>query len=300
MLFHHDNFPTDVLLSLKNRDREQPVTISVALPARNESATVGYIVSLIHDELVAGCGLVDELVVLDDNSTDETAAIATKAGATVHRTSTVAPEFDRIVDGVRKGGKGEALWKSLQVTTGDLVIWCDADIKNFDTRFIRGGIGPLLSDPSIGFVKGFYKRPPDQEGVGGGRVTELVARPLISTLFPHLSHMVQPLSGEFGGRREILEAVPFSRGYAVDLALLIDISEKFGADAIGQIDLGTRIHRSRPLSELGPQAMSILAMAQFKSSGVPLPDELVLSRPTFGDHFVQLGELPALATMNRA
>ncbi len=295
-LFHHDDFPADVLVSLKGRDNTQP-TISVVLPARNEAATVGTIVSTIYDELVAGCGLVDELVVLDDNSTDDTAVIASNAGAMVLSTADIAPDFNRVRDGVRAGGKGEALWKSLQVTTGDLVIWCDADIRNFDTRFIRGGIGPLLSDPSIDFIKGFYERPPDQQGVGGGRVTELVARPLISTLFAHLGHIVQPLSGEFGGRRHVLEAVPFSRGYAVDLALLIDISQKFGTDAIGQVDLGTRIHRSRPLSELGPQAGAIMAMAQSKATGTTVADDLLLYRPTFGDHVIQLGELPPVETI---
>ena len=292
-MFHHDHYTAEFLTQLKGA-ATTPLSISVGLPARNEATTIGTIVEQIYTQLVVDNPLVDQLLVLDDGSTDDTAAIARSAGATVYPSASISPEYDREVGGVRQGGKGEALWKLLKVSNGDLLVWCDADIRNFDPRFVLGCLGPLLTQPEIGFIKGYYQRPLRDDGEGGGRVTELVARPLISTLFPELGHIVQPLSGEFGGRREILEAVPFSRGYAVDLALLIDVSRRFGVETIGQVDLGTRIHRNRPLRQLGPQAAAILAMAYQKADGKLSGDELDLLRPTFGDHRVQIGELPAL------
>ncbi len=292
--FHHSDFSAGNLLQLKQRSGE---TVTVALPARNEAATIGSIVDQLVTELVQKHKLVDEVLVLDDGSTDDTAAIARLAGATVHQSSNIHPEFNRLLNKEIQGGKGEALWKLLRVSTGDIVIWCDADIRNFDTRFILGCLGPLLTHSNIGFMKGFYQRPLRDDGEGGGRVTELVARPIISTLFPHLGHFVQPLSGEFGGRRSILEAVPFSRGYAVDLALLIDISDKFGLHIINQVDLGTRVHRNRPLRELGPQATAILAMALQKSDGKISGNQVDLLRPTVGDQTIQLGELPPINSL---
>ncbi len=294
--FNYSAFTPEHLISLKEAATTNE-TVTVALPARNEAATIGTIVEQIHTELVEDHKLVDELLVLDDHSTDDTAAIARLAGATVHQSGQIHPEFNRISNGTVQGGKGEALWKLLRVSTGDIIIWCDADIRNFDTRFILGCLGPLLTNPATGFVKGFYQRPLRDDGEGGGRVTELVARPIISALFPHLGHFVQPLSGEFGGRRSIVEAVPFSRGYAVDLALLIDISEKFGADVIEQVDLGSRVHRNRPLRELGPQAAAILAMAYQKSNGKISGDQFELLRPTIGNQTIQLGELPPIDSL---
>ncbi|MEL6985390.1 MAG: glucosyl-3-phosphoglycerate synthase, partial [Actinomycetota bacterium] len=262
-LFDHEDMDPEALVEAKRRgvprtgtasEAGRPTTISVVLPARNEEATVGSIVATLHQRLVEQVPLIDELLVIDDGSTDATAAEAAEAGAKVIDAGSVLPTHG-------SGGKGEALWKSLRASQGDLVVWCDADIRNFGERFVLGVIGPLLTRPDIGFVKGFYRRPLNADGEGGGRVTELVARPLIANLFPELGHMVQPLSGEFGGRRELLEAVPFHRGYAVDLGLLIDLSRRFGPDCIGQVDLGTRVHRNRPLRELGPQAAAITAMA---------------------------------------
>ena len=236
--------------------------------------------------------VVDELLVIDDLSQDETALIAEKAGATVYSSGDILAEHDSAREG--EAGKGEALWKSLHVSTGDVIIWCDADIRNFDTRFVVGCLGPLLTRPEIGFVKGFYRRPLNEDGEGGGRVTELMARPLIASLFPELDMMVQPLSGEFGGRREFLEQVPFCRGYAVDLGLLVDLSRRFGVDILAQVDLGSRVHRNRPLRQLGPQSAAILAMA-LRRSGIDVDDPLVMRRPEFGDASIAVGELPPLS-----
>ncbi len=289
-IFDHASSTIDHLLEAKGQTR-----ITVALPARNEAPTIERIVGAIHADLVVGHRLVDELIVIDDHSSDDTAALARSAGATVFPAAGILPEHGL------GHGKGEALWKSLHVSTGDVICWCDADIRNYDNRFVLGLIAPLLSEPDIGFVKGFYRRPVRDDGEGGGRVTELVARPLISTLFPHLGPLVQPLAGEFAGRRCLLEQVPFSRGYAVDLALLIDIAERFGSAAIAQVDLGSRIHRNRPLRELGPQAAAIVHMALRRAgldpasgtAGAPLE----LLRPTLGDVAIEVGDLPPMASL---
>ena len=158
-------------------------------------------------------------------------------------------------------GKGEALWSSVAAAEGDLIAWVDADITDFAARFVTGLLGPLLLWPDIGFVKGYYDRPVSPDGEGGGRVTELAARPLVATLFPQLASIVQPLAGEYAGRRSVLERVPFVQGYGVDLGLLIDIADVEGTDAIAQVDLGSRHHRNRPLHELGPQALAVVQTA---------------------------------------
>lgn len=266
-------------------------TVTVALPAKDEAATIGAIVSAIHSELVIKHALVDELLVIDDHSADETAQIAADSGAKVLSAADILP-------GHGKGhGKGEALWKSLYASSGDLISWCDADIRNYDNRFILGVIGPLLTNPEIGFVKGFYQRPLRDDGEGGGRVTELMARPIIASLFPGLGGLVQPLSGEFGGRRTLLETIHFSQGYAVDLAMLIDVVAANGADVIAQVDLGTRIHRNRPLRELGPQSAAILGMALRRAGFGEVPDELELIRPHMGNASVRVGDRPPVATL---
>ncbi len=266
-------------------------TVTVALPAKDEASTIGPIVSCIHRELVVEHRVVDELLVIDDHSTDETAEIAAQAGATVLSAADILASYG-------KGhGKGEALWKSLYASRGDIITWCDADIRNYDNRFVLGILGPLLSNPDIGFVKGFYQRPLRDDGEGGGRVTELMARPLIASLFPGLSGLVQPLSGEFGGRRALLENIEFSQGYAVDLAMLIDLVAAYGPEVIAQVDLGSRIHRNRPLRELGPQSAAILGMALRRAGLEEVPDELELVRPHMGNASVQVGDRPAVATL---
>jgi glucosyl-3-phosphoglycerate synthase len=248
---HRDFEPTD----LARAKAEQGASISVCIPARNEESTVGAIVSVIHSELVDRIGLVDEVVVLDDDSTDGTARAAAAAGARVEPVATILPEAGP------GSGKGNVLWKSLAVSGGDIVCWVDADLREFGAHFISGLVGPLLTDPAIAFVKGCYDRPLHGAPTGGGRVTELVARPLVSHLFPELARIVQPLGGEYAGRRSVLESVPFVEGWGVELALLVDISRAFGVSSIAQVDLGVREHRNRSLAELAPQAMAILVTA---------------------------------------
>lgn len=261
-------------------------TVTVAIPARNEADTIGPIVSSIRSALMDSAPLVDELVVVDDHSTDDTAAIARGSGALVLDAATVLPDHPG-------PGKGQALWKSLAMTSGDVIVWCDADVDDFDPTVPARLIAPMLRDPDIGFVKANYDRPPPTEG---GRVTEILARPLIATLFPHLAWIGQPLSGEFGGRRRMLEALPFRRGYDVDLALLIDLSERFGVNVMRQVELGPRLHRSRALRDLGPQATEILLMA-LDRAGVERPDEVQLTAPLRPVATVTSSELPPVASV---
>ncbi len=228
--------------------------VSVCLPARDEEATVGPIVAAVVRELVERRGVVDEVVVIDDGSTDGTAAAAAAAGAVVAAADDVLPS-------VGPGtGKGEALWKALHVACGDLLVFLDADLLRFDPDFVTGLLAPLARDPDVGLVKGYYERPG-----GGGRVTELVARPMIRLFFPELAFVRQPLGGEFAARREVLEQVPFVQGYGVDLALLVDVAARFGAGSIAQADLGVRTHRNRPLDELGAQATAVLRVALLRA-----------------------------------
>lgn len=335
--FHHHDFDPALLAHHK---RAAGLRVSVCLPARNEEATVGDIVACVRRRLVESLPLVDELVVLDDGSTDRTAEVARAAGARVVTTASILPELtppavataagrppgldgagadgadgdgtegaggpvappDRVTS---PGGKGEALWKSLYVTRGDLVCWIDADITDFTPRFVVGLLGPLLTVPQVGFVKGFYRRPHDGTPDGGGRVTELVARPLISKLFPHLAEIVQPLSGEYAGRRELLEQVPFVQGWGVELGLLVDLVERFGPRALAQVDLDVRTHRNRPVAELAPQAMAILSTA-LRKAGVEddasLREDLVRYAGDDGGLrqervSVAVGERPPMATV---
>lgn len=281
------SFELDVLVAAK-----ESTTVSVCIPARNEEPTVGQIVERIRTKLVDGQPLVDEIIVVDDHSTDRTAEEARSAGATVVDASAVLTEFGR------GHGKGEALWKSLYASTGDIVVWCDADVRDFSTRFISGLLGPLLTDPTIGFVKGFYERPVDGHVRGGGRVTELVARPLLTMCFPELGDIVQPLSGEYGGRRTILEQLPFVEGYGVDIAMLIDIANQFGSEVIAQVDLGERIHRNRPLHELSPMAAQVLQSAMRRIQPGLVPDSFTLSPPDLDAHQITYAERPPLASID--
>ena len=229
--------------------------LSVVLPARDEEATVGAIVTALREHLVEAVPLLDEIVVIDSDSTDDTARVARAAGAVVHAQSEILPEWGSVP------GKGEALWKSLAVTTGDVVAFIDADLRDFDPTFAVGLLAPLVLDPSLGFVKGCYDRPlADGATVlpsGGGRVTELVARPLIDAWWPELAGFVQPLAGEYAATREVLEQIPFARGYGVELALLVDVWELVGLDAMAQVDLGTRRHRNSPDDSLARMAAQI-------------------------------------------
>jgi glucosyl-3-phosphoglycerate synthase len=266
-------------------------SVSVCIPARNEEPTVGAIVETIRSQLVDGLGLVDEIVVVDDHSTDRTGAEATAAGARVVAAAEV------LSDHGRGHGKGEALWKSLHASTGEIVVWCDADVRDFDPRFITGLLGPLLADRDVGFVKGFYERPDDGQVRGGGRVTELVARPLLTMLFPRLAGIVQPLSGEYGGRRRVLEQVPFVEGYGVDIALLIDIAARFGIGSLAQVDLGQRIHRNRPLHELSPMAAQVMQAALRRAAPELTPARFTMTPPDLEPVEIAYRERPPLATL---
>jgi len=246
-----------VLLEAK---RSLGYAISVCLPARNEAPTIGGIVEKVREHLVdspagRGGGLVDEIVVVDDGSTDATAAVARAAGATVVAEATVLPEAGP------GSGKGNALWKSLHATRGDLVCWLDADLRNFDADTVVELVGPLLADAGTVLVKASYVRSFEGAPTGGGRVTELVARPLVSLLFPKLADITQPLGGEYAARRDALEVLPFIEGWGVELGLLIDVVDRFGRDAVAQVDLGTREHRNRPVDQLAAQSLAIIATA---------------------------------------
>lgn len=280
---------------LLREKQEQGLSISVCLPARDEEATVGQIVATVRRTLMEAVPLVDEVVVLDDGSIDSTAEVASWEGARV-----IAAD-DVLTEAGPGSGKGNAMWKSLQVTTGDIVCWVDADIRNFGHHFVTGLIGPLLTDPEIDFVKGYYRRPLHGEPTGGGRVTELVARPILSVLFPHLAGFIQPLGGEYAGRRSLLESVPFVEGWGVEIGLLVDIVERVGLSGTAQVDLGVREHRNRPLDDLGPQATAILATA-LRRAGLSHSDRAVLTR--FTEAFepetvdIEVRERPPIVTID--
>ena len=245
---HHAEFPEERVAAAKQ------ATVSVLLPARDEAATIGPILEVLLP--LRERGVLDQVVVLDDSS-DGTGGLAAALGAEVHDQSSLLPELGRVQ------GKGDAMWRGLSVAHGDVVCFLDADTQDLGAHFALGLVGPLLRDPEVQFVKGFYRRPlalgatrlPD----GGGRVTELTARPLLARFFAELAGCHQPLAGEVAARRELLERLPFACGYAVDVALLIDAWREVGAEALAQVDLDARQNRHRPLAELGPMAADVLA-----------------------------------------
>lgn len=261
--------PIGQLLAAK---RERRCGVSVVLPALNEERTVGRIVSVIRRELMTeAVPLVDELVVMDSGSTDRTAEVAGDAGAKVVQRDEILPRLPALP------GKGEVLWRSLLATSGDIVCFVDADLEDFSADFVSGIVGPLLTDPSVRLVKAMYDRPlgavPDEPGsgggtgaaagaAGGGRVTELVARPLLNLHWPLLAGFVQPLGGEYAARRELLERLPFPVGYGVELGLLIDALHTAGLDALAQVDVGVRRHRHQDAQALGRMAAAIYRTAQ--------------------------------------
>jgi len=243
-------------------------TVSLVVPARNEAATVGDVVTRVRSALVETTALLDEIVVIDSDSTDETYAVATDAGAVVHRAAEIRPDLGS------HPGKGEAMWKSLFVTRGDLIVFMDADLLDWDTHFVPGLLGPLLMRPEVALVKGFYER--DTGSFEGGRVTELVARPLLNLLYPELAGLVQPLAGEWAIRRDLFASLTVPTGYAVELTALIDTLEQRGAGAIAQVDLGRRAHRHQALRDLGGMATQILAAALDRAGHQPPGDATLL------------------------
>jgi glycosyltransferase involved in cell wall biosynthesis len=252
---YHSREFTDLehLLALK---RSQGVSISLGLPALNEAETVGTVIQTIKSNLMDRIPLLDEIVLIDSGSVDYTREIARDLGIPVYIHQEILPQYGAFA------GKGEALWKSLHVLKGDLLAWIDTDIKNIHPRFVYGILGPLLQDPHIQYVKGFYRRPLRQGDKlvagGGGRVTELTARPFINLFYPELSGLIQPLSGEYAGRRETLEKLPFFGGYGVETGLLIDIRNEFGLNAIAQVDLQERVHHNQALGSLSKMSFAII------------------------------------------
>lgn len=252
--FHSDHFAD--LRALMTLKEKRGVTISVGLPTLNEAATIEKVIQTIKSSLMDDLPLIDELVVIDSDSTDDTVERAKSMGIPVYQHPAILPEVGS------HRGKGEALWKSLHVLKGDLIAWVDTDITNIHPRFVYGLIGPLLQRPSLQYVKGFYQRPIQMgkklQAVGGGRVTELVARPIFNLFYPELSGFIQPLSGEYAGRRTALEQVPFFTGYGVETGLLIDLLDRFGLDAMAQTDLDVRVHTNQPLDKLGKMSFAIM------------------------------------------
>ena len=248
--FHHSDFPADRLRA------QRTDTISVCVPAREEAATIAGVV----EPLLAlrSRGVIDQVVVVDASSADGPAAIAAAAGAEVYDEGSLQPEFGPVV------GKGDAMWRSLAVLTGDLVCFVDGDTEEFHERFACGVLGPLVCEPGVQFVKGFFRRPfrgagGDVAPTGGGRVTELTARPLLQAFYPELAQVRQPLAGEMAGRRELLERIAFCTGYAVETGLLLDVYAEVGIDGLAQVDLCVRQNRHQSIEDLAPMSAAVLA-----------------------------------------
>jgi len=252
--FHHAEFAD--LRRLVQLKEKQGLTISLVLPTLNEEETIGPIVARAIREMMGRVPLLDEILVIDSTSTDRTREIAEAEGARVIRHSDVLDRYGSF------RGKGEGLWKSLYATSGDIIVWADTDVRNWHPRMVYGTLGPLLTEPRLQYVKGYYQRPIVEAGVlkegGGGRVTELVARPLINLFYPELSGFIQPLSGEYAGRRALLETMPFFTGYAVEIGHLIDAAERVGLEGLGQVDLERRVHRNQELEGLSRMSFVIL------------------------------------------
>ncbi len=292
-----DDIDLDALLRAKRRGRH---AVSVVLPARDEESTVGGLVADLRARWMRETPLVDEIVVMDSDSTDATAAVARTAGADVVRTRDVLTAH-----GTRPG-KGEALWKSLAVTTGDLLVFLDADLLGDVTHYVPGLLAPLLTDPTVAYVKGCYTRPLEVDGcsvpAGGGRVTELTARPLLNALWPELSGFVQPLGGEYAGRREVLEQVPFVSGYGVEVGLLVDLLGVAGLGGLAQVDLGVRRHTSQSQEALGAMAGEVVSTVLARA-GASSPSGLLTQFRHDGTGFVPrsravaVDERPPMATV---
>jgi len=267
------DWPPRRLLELKQQLGSR---ISVVIPARNEARTVAGVAGAISRSLVEQVPLVDELVVIDSDSDDDTAEVAAEAGAVVYRARDVAPALGSFQ------GKGEALWKSLLVAKGDLLVFIDADLTLWGPHFVTGLLGPLLGDEEVRLVKGFYTRVRTESdgstSTEGGRVTELVARPLISLWWPELAGVVQPLAGEWAARRSLMESLSIPVGYGVELATLMDTVARHGLDAVAQVDLGTRAHRHQANHDLALMAAELLVVAERRRPGGPLPAEARLQQ----------------------
>ena len=271
--FHRQEFGD--LAKLVDLKKKQNLTISLGLPALNEAETIGNIARTIKHKLFDEYPLLDEIVLIDSGSSDDTVKIAEDIGISVHVHEDILPQHGTF------RGKGEALWKSLFVLKGDIIAWVDTDIRNFYPGFVYGLLGPLLREPEIQYVKGFYRRPIKAEGKlvseGGGRVTELTVRPLFNLFYPELSGMIQPLAGEYAGRRTALERMPFFTGYGVETGLLIDLFNEIGLNAIAQVDLEERVHRNQSLASLSQMSFAIIQVVMQRlqeKSRIQMMDEV--------------------------
>lgn len=287
-LFEIDDCSIETVLQAKGTN-----TVSLCIPCRDEAATIGSLVSIIRHELMRKVPFVDELIVLDDRSTDDTARVAASAGATVVPIEQIHAKHGE------GHGKGNVLWASLAASTGDFVVWVDGDITSFEPHWITRLLAPMLDDESVALVKAVSHRP-TQLG-GGGRTTELVARPLMSLYYPELTGLHQPLAGEYAGRRSVLEQLPFVQGWGVEIAMLIDVARRYGPEAIAQIDLGTREHRHRSLHALSVQAAEVMAtMLARVPEGSLLHDPTPSLRRADGSLVpLNLSERPPLAWLSR-
>ena len=245
-------------------------TISVCIPARNEAATIAPILLRIKRELMDPHPLVDQLIVMDHESTDQTAEVASECGATVISANDVMSQFGPAL------GKGDVLWRSVEASTGDIVVWLDADLASFTDQYVTALVEPMLNDDSIALVRANYLRTLHGEGDEGGRVTELTARPILKLLYPELSHIRQPLGGEYAIRREVAQAMPFEIDYGVEIGLLIDIARTYGVDSIAQAELGVRTHRNRPLTELHEQAIQVMRAALTRDVEIDLHSQITV------------------------
>lgn len=253
--FHHSEFKD--IERLVNAKKRKKCSISLCLPTLNEEKTIAKEIVIMRSELMTRYPLIDEIVVIDSGSADKTRQIARSYDATVYQADDILPHLERFK------GKGENLWKALYVTRGDIIVYIDADIKNIHHRFAYGLLGPLLLSDRVRFTKAFYDRPISMgdnklHPTGGGRVTELVTRPLFSLFMPDLTQFVQPLSGEYAGYRDIFENIPFHIGYGVETGMLIDIYEKWGLDVMAQVDLDRRVHKNQDTKALGRMAFVII------------------------------------------
>ncbi len=268
--FHHQQFAdAEALVAAKAGRR-----VSVCIPTLDEQETIGGIVRTVRRELIERAPLVDEILVIDSGSSDQTRDIAAGEGARVFQSAGIAPQTGS------HQGKGENLWKALHVASGDLVCYLDGDIANFHAGFVTGLVGPLLANPEISYVKAYYERPLSQgdalHSSGGGRVSEILVRPLISMFYPELSPVLQPLSGEYAARRDLLETLAFPTGYGVEIAHLIDLSQRGLLGGLAQTDLVKRVHRNRDDGELGDTAFAIL---QVMLRRLQRDGKLALARP---------------------
>jgi glucosyl-3-phosphoglycerate synthase len=274
--FHHSLYPPERIAAERER------SVSVCLPARDCAATVGEIVTALARLCEAGA--IDEVVVVDAASRDGTAQIAERAGARVVQESELAPELGSVL------GKGDAMWRALPVLSGELIVFLDADSEGFSEHFAAGLLGPLVCEDGVSFVKAYYRRPFEHDGVslpdGGGRVNHLMARPALSLLYPDLSAVRQPLAGEVAATRKLLESIPFATGYGIEIAMLIDVWRVAGLDAIAQVDLDVHRNRHQPLPALSEMARTVLAtmLARLEERTLPAPDTPVERPPLASGH----------------